>query len=126
MSSLEEQLDALRSKLDQDYALPWLPKPGDEIAGVVARVDHRRSTVTQTEYPIVTIDGGPERGVAAVHGYHAVIRDEIVDQGVSEGDLIIIRYNGTRTSQAGKQFESYDLAVEHRGRRQQDEADSSS
>ena len=60
--------------------------------------------------PVLTID--TPSGERTVWASHAVLRGELEKHPPAEGSRILIRYDGTNTSQAGHQYHAYSLAVD--------------
>lgn len=78
----------------------WRPEEGSELEGTVLGVKLAYSDVSESEYPIVFVmpkDWDPDKGEAiAVHGFGAVLKNELIGQRPELGDTIYIRRGGER------------------------------
>lgn len=85
----------LDPNLAPEYAEGWKPKAGDVVEGKVTDVDSAYSTYTNSLYPIVTIqkDDGTE---VSVHGFHTVLKKELLKRRPKIGEAIRIVFVGMR------------------------------
>jgi hypothetical protein len=110
-AALDELLAQASADAQADEIPDWRPSAGDSIAGAVVAVD-RFTPREGDSFPVVTIatrDGEPVR----VFCSRSVLRREIAEKHPQPGDLIAVRYNGSRLSGAGRSFHHYSVAVRH-------------
>ncbi len=93
--TLEERLEST--------AEPWKPTPGNRLVGQVVDVDSR--TTEFGTYPIITVltEAGDE---FAVHGFHAVLKNEFAKRRPRIGERLGIKYLGRQE----KGYEGYRVA----------------
>lgn len=91
---------------ENGYAEGWKPQPGDTVKGTVVALD--ATDAGYGAYPIVTLrrDDGTE---AAVHCFHTVLKQEIIDLEPAIGDPLEVTYVGRKGDGGnyGKGYESY-------------------
>ena len=101
-----DRLAAARAKLDQPRAETFkFTKAGDEIAGVVVRLD-----LADTEYGpqrIVVVDPG-DGNLRSIWLLHDALRSQMEKLRPQPGDAIAVRYNGKVTSEkTGRGYHAY-------------------
>ena len=82
---------------------------GDGVEGVVVSIDTRVHDNHPEGYPIVTVrqeDGTP----IAIHGLVTVLKNEINERGLHNGDIFAVIYDGKKTSGGGRQFHAFRVA----------------
>lgn len=113
-------LDGLRKRLDVTFAPAWRPSVGEELAGVVERLD---SVPNQQwgPHPAVTVwrilnDHCAPNGIddrVAWHAMHTASRMGLERATPEPGNVVIIRYNGKKhNDRTGQDFESYDYYLD--------------
>jgi len=108
----------LLNEIEEDESEAWVPDgPGDGIQGVVYKTGTTRSEFHQGDEalrPTVwlkTKDGDKFR----VIGYSGVLKNELVNNDPKVGDLIAVKYFGTKKVKkgrwAGKDYHHYGVVV---------------
>ena len=99
MSTLEQRLEA---------GLPaaWRPDQEDADLLVGKVVDIQRGTSDYEPYPLLVIEAedGTEK---AVHGFHTVLKNELLRQRPQIGERIGIKYLGEQATKPGSKFKSF-------------------
>lgn len=95
-----------QEQADNGYPDSWKPGPGESIKGIVTALDARDGGFGP--YPILTIrqDDGTE---LAVHGFHTVLKNEIIERRPAVGDPFEITYLGRKGDGGsyGNGYEAY-------------------
>lgn len=91
-AAMHETMQEMELQLAQDYAPAWMPEEGDSILGVVASVSIGPDNGFGP-YPIITILTG-EGELVAVHAFHTVLKDRLVDIRPKVDEIIGIKYLG--------------------------------
>lgn len=104
--SIEELLKTLQGGLGPEGEW-WPQEPGDTAAGRVDRFEIQPARCNRTVMHLSS-DDQEEIRVPVVH---FVLMSELVDREVQIGDLVAIRYDGTRTSRTGRTDRAH--RVEH-------------
>lgn len=106
MSSLEERLEA-------GFAEAWRPDKEDSKVLIGEIVEISKRSTEYGVYPIVTVrqEDGTEK---AIHGLHAVLKNELIRQRPQPGEKIGVRYDGFVATPDGKYkgYEKYTVKVE--------------
>jgi hypothetical protein len=115
--------------LDQDLAQGWRPQEGDVVIGEVLEVTSGWSDYAKDYYPIVTVkpEGKVRQGeddkstklvetdAIAIHCFHQVLRDRMVELRPTPGERLGVKYSGIVKSKDGKRDISvYTVKVEGR------------
>lgn len=82
---------SLADRIAEDYAPAWLPSEGDTVIGFVSEISVGTSDFG--DYPIVTLtlaDGTR----AAIHGFHTVLREALIENEPGIGEEIAVKYMG--------------------------------
>jgi hypothetical protein len=109
----DDVLTRLREQADREHAPAWRPtQAGEEVAGVVTAIRPRVHTAFGP-VPVVELarldDGQP----IAVWAVHTVLKNELVRQRPAPGEMVLIRYCGPVTPDAGgPAYESYRVVVD--------------
>lgn len=101
----------LKKRLDEktgEYADAWRPEQGDDVVGDVIRVDAHDGG--HGEYSIVTL--ATEKGEVAIHAFKTVLRSKFEEREPKPGDLIAVKYLGSRESSAGRTYDDYTVVWE--------------
>jgi hypothetical protein len=108
----------LLSQLDEQGAKGWTPNPGDTMMGVITSI--KASTPSDYGiYPIVTIkpDDGDE--LVALHCFHSLIRNKLLEARPAVGERIAVKYFGEVEGKNSKSrggtrdpYHSYSLVVD--------------
>lgn len=91
-ADMEAAMQELEYKLGLDYADAWLPEEGETILGVITSVSVGPDNGFGP-YPIITIltnDGESK----AVHAFHTVLKDRLIDIRPAVDEIIGIKYLG--------------------------------
>lgn len=70
----------------------WRPKAGDKLIGNIVEISARESEYGGT-YPLVIVSTEDGREVA-IHGFHAVLKNELARLRPKTGDKLGVRYHG--------------------------------
>jgi len=99
MSQLEERLES---------GLPsaWRPDKEDPDILIGKVVSIEQGTSEYEPYPLVVVeqDDGTEK---AVHGFHTVLKNELIRQKPQPGERIGIKYLGEQATKPGSKFKSF-------------------
>lgn len=89
---------SFEDRLEQGNAPAWRPdkEDADLLVGKVVTIDRGQSDYEP--YPILTIEKEDGTGEVAVHGFHTVLKNELVKQQPQVGERIGIKYLGEITS----------------------------
>lgn len=102
----------LLSQLDRPAARGWRPDEGDVLIGNVVSLTWReaRPDAEVERYPILTVrkDDGEE---VAVHAFHKVLRNELLDARPAVGARIAIKYEGMAEG-GDYSYANYRVAIE--------------
>jgi len=84
VSTFETRLDS--------FPTGWRPEIGDALVGTVTEISTRESEFGG-DYPLVVVatEDGDE---IAIHGFHAVLKNELARLRPREGDKLGIKYHG--------------------------------
>ena len=88
----------------------WKPtNAGDQLVGMLARVDQRPPQNGYAEYPILIVltDDGQEW---AVHAFHTVLKDQLLKTAPQVGDRIRLTYKGKVQGQT-REYHSWTVEV---------------
>jgi hypothetical protein len=99
MSKLEERLEA-------GLAPAWRPDKEDPSVLIGKVVSIEQGTSEYEPYPLIVVeqDDGTEM---AVHGFHTVLKNELIKQRPQIGERIGIKYLGEVPTKPGSKFKSY-------------------
>lgn len=86
-----EYKDAL-DDLDRSK-VPWRPQPGDKVVGRVTAM--ATATSEYGEYPLLTLDPGPDSPLVDVHCFHAWLKGDVARLDVREGDIFGVKFIDT-------------------------------
>ncbi len=104
---------SLKDRLDEDRETSeaWVPEPGQELIGIITRINERQSDVEDRDpYPVYTIN--PIEGdLKAFHAFHSLASSELVGQDAAVGDEVGIRYLG-KTEGKVRNYHNYRIVVE--------------
>lgn len=79
---------------DLDRAkVPWRPNPGDKVVGRVTAM--MTATSEYGEYPLLTLDPGPDSPLVDVHCFHAWLKGDVSRLDVREGDIFGVKFIDT-------------------------------
>jgi len=99
MTTLEERLEA-------GLAEAWRPDKEDPAVLVGEIVSIEQGTSEYGPYPLLVVrsDDGTEK---AVHGFHTVLKNELIRQRPQAGERIGIKYLGEQATKPGSKFKSF-------------------
>jgi hypothetical protein len=85
----------LRRRLSIETAAGWKPEEGAILTGTLAAV--RRFEGDFGAYPVLVIET-PDGQFHAIHAFHQVLREQLVELAPTVGDLLTTYYAGRRPS----------------------------
>lgn len=86
-----DNVRSLADRISEDYAEAWMPSEGDSLIGHVSEIAVGNSEYGT--YPIVTVmTAGGDRW--AIHAFHTVLHDAIVDAAPDIGEEVAVKYMG--------------------------------
>jgi len=99
MSKFEDRLEA-------GLAPAWRPDQEDPSVLIGTVVDIQQGTSEYEPYPLLVVeqDDGTEK---AVHGFHTVLKNELIRQRPQIGERIGIKYLGEQATKPGSKFKSF-------------------
>ena len=99
MSKFEDRLEA-------GLAPAWRPDKDDPDVLIGTVVDIQQGTSDYEPYPLLVIEqeNGEEK---AVHGFHTVLKNELIRQRPQIGERIGIKYLGEQPTKPGSKFKSF-------------------
>lgn len=106
---------ALRDRASQGYPEAWIPSREDpEFVGFFRSLDQRP---TRNGAALVAVFADAASGIErAVWLVHTALRNEMARQRPRPGELVLIRWEGTREPAAGgRAYEAYRVVVEREG-----------
>ena len=68
----------------------WRPSPGMAVIGKVVAM--MTATSEYADYPLLTLDPGPDSPLVDVHAFHTWLKSDIVRLGVREGDIFGVKF----------------------------------
>ena len=68
----------------------WRPSPGDAVVGKIVAM--MTATSEYADYPLLTLDPGPDSPLVDVHAFHTWLKSDIVRLGVREGDVFGVKF----------------------------------
>ncbi len=106
----------LEDRIDAGYADAWRPAEGDILLGYVSELGIGNSKYG--DYPILTVQTAD--GALAVHAFHTVLRDKLLELEPSIGEQIAIKYLGRKLPRnadkgatlADDGYESYHVIID--------------
>lgn len=99
----------LAAMLAKPAAIPWVPNPGDAVAGTV--VDIQTAESEYGEYPLIELDTGSKN--LSIHAYHSTLQREIERRNVKTGDKLAIAFLGEKASKTKGHNPFYRYRVIH-------------
>lgn len=101
--------------LSEDAGTPWVPDadtdPGPEgIQGRVRFVGEIGSDYGPETCPLIEIED-KDGTLWSVRGYSTVLRNQITKADPRVGDLMAVRYFGTKTGKTGRDYKNYKAVV---------------
>lgn len=102
--------------MDQAEAKGWRPEEGDTIVGLLTAVQSGWSDYKNGTYPILVVaDEAQDGTLVAVHAFHAVLFNRLMELKPRVGERIGIKYQGKTRNKADTQDVSlYTVRVEGR------------
>jgi hypothetical protein len=95
---VSDQYKGLLDDLDRPK-VAWRPSPGDAVIGKVVAM--MTATSEYADYPLLTLDPGPDSPLVDVHAFHTWLKSDIVRLNVREGDIFGVKFldvNGPRNA----------------------------
>ena len=96
----------LEDRLESGLPSAWRPDKEDPDILIGKVVSIEQGTSEYEPYPLVVIeqDDGEEK---AVHGFHTVLKNELIRQRPQPGERIGIKYLGEQPTKPGSKFKSF-------------------
>ena len=96
----------LEERLEAELAEAWRPDKEDPAVLVGEIVSIEQGTSEYGPYPLLVVrsDDGTEK---AVHGFHTVLKNELIRQRPQAGERIGIKYLGEQATKPGSKFKSF-------------------
>jgi hypothetical protein len=107
--STAARLRMLRQAAQRAQTDEWKPRPGETLAGVLVGVEEACGPYGDGKMLIVQ----DENGRLVVLWLTAWLRENLRAKGANMGDLLAITFKGKQRGQSGREFNAYDLIVEH-------------
>jgi hypothetical protein len=108
-------VDELLDNLNKDFAEGWRPNEGDTIVGKVTDVSKGWSDQSSSWYPIVTVDDENSNTEKAIHCFHHVLKNKMVELQPKIGERIAVRFTGEVPTKDGKRtVKTYKVSIEGR------------
>lgn len=99
MTTFEERLEA-------GLAPAWRPDKDDPAVLIGKIIEISQGTSEYEPYPLLVVqqDDGTEK---AVHGFHTVLKNELIRQKPQPGERIGIKFLGEQATKPGSKFKSF-------------------
>jgi len=99
-------MTTFEDRLETGLAPAWRPDKDDTDVLIGEVVDITKGTSDYEPYPLLTVrlDDGTEK---AVHGFHTVLKNELIRQQPQIGERIGIKYLGEQATKPGSKFKSF-------------------
>jgi hypothetical protein len=96
----------LEDRLESGLPSAWRPDKEDPDILIGKVVSIEQGTSDYEPYPLIVIeqDDGEEK---AVHGFHTVLKNELIRQKPQPGERIGIKYLGEQPTKPGSKFKSF-------------------
>lgn len=113
-----DDADDLLDSVQEDDAEGWVPtERGESISGVVVKVGEVRSDFSDDMCPTVTVQTKTGDKFRVI-GYGSVLKRELEDAAPKVGDLLAVKYWGTKVLKKGKfqgkEYKHFSVAVKRR------------
>lgn len=97
---------SLEDRLESGLPSAWRPDQEDADLLIGKVVDIQVGTSDYDPYPLLVVqsDDGSEK---AIHGFHTVLRNELMRQKPQIGERIGIKYLGEQATKPGSKFKSF-------------------
>src|SRR5687767_466240 len=97
---------SLEDRLESGLPSAWRPDQEDPDLIIGEVVDIQVGTSDYDPYPLIVIkqDDGEEK---AIHGFHTVLKNELLRQKPQIGERIGIKYLGEQATKPGSKFKSF-------------------
>ncbi len=110
----DESFDLLDG-LSEDEGTPWIPDDEDDPSpeGIQGKVTYRGeipSDYGPENIPIIEIESA-DGTKWSIRGYSTVLRNQITKADPQVGDLMAVRFFGTKASKAGRDYKNFKVAV---------------
>lgn len=106
-------MSSLQDRLDRETEVLKL-EAGESVVGRLVELTLRDSDYGDP-YPLVVLETSDGREVA-VHGYHSVLRNRLLELDPRTGDELGIKCLGPRTSKAGTKYTDYRVVIDRADR----------
>lgn len=110
MANTKADSDSLQQRLELESAEGWTPEEGDTLIGAVLSVK-ASSPNEYGIYPIVTV--ATENGNVAVHCFHSILKNALLEARPAVGERIAIAYLGMKQSKKNdRPYANYSVVVD--------------
>ena len=106
-------MSSLQDRLNRETEVLKL-EAGESVVGTLVELTLRDSDYGDP-YPLVVVETSDGREVA-VHGYHSVLRNRLLELDPRTGDELGIKCLGARTSKAGTKYTDYRVVIDRADR----------
>lgn len=104
------QYERLSAQADREFPESWIPKEaGERIVGEFLRLDRGTTARGPAHIVVLRTPEGVERGVWLLH---VVLRNEFRRLQPKPGELVLVKYEGTRQKADGDAYHAYKVAVD--------------
>ena len=101
----------IAAELEEPHLKAWKPDPGEAIAGEVLSID----TEAGKEKNSIFVELRDEDEETIGLWLTTVLRKEFSREQVRVGDVVAIKYFGQKTSDQGREYKSFSVAIIARG-----------
>lgn len=105
MTARYDALAEMVNVIDRDHER-WEPAEGDKVAGQVADIQQVEGKFGP--FTVLTIDAVDGR-LVDVSCFRNVLANEVARRDVRVGDLLVIKYEGLKTSNTGATYHAYSM-----------------
>jgi hypothetical protein len=110
MNIVRERVAKLARLAEQQLPEAWIPATiGDTIVGLFVRLEQGSTVRGPAWIAILKTEDGKERSVWLLH---TVLRNALARLQPETHELVLIKYEGTKESNAGQKYEAYRVLVD--------------
>ena len=113
----DDEVYDLLDGISEDEGTPWIPDDEDDpspegIQGTVKFIGEVSSDYGPEMCPIIELEA-KDGTLWSVRGYSTVLRNQIEKADPQIGDLMAVRYFGTKAGKSGREYKNYKVVVKH-------------
>jgi hypothetical protein len=109
-SDQSAKLAELRERAERDFPETWKPSDGDRaLAGEFVRLDQGHTAYGPASIAVIRTEDGRERSLWLLH---AALKAQFGRARPRAGELVVVKYEGKKTSAAGQSYESYRVVLD--------------